>query len=119
MTPTSRTLNWCRKQGWIAGVVEHWIPRLRIRRDLFGVFDVIAAGPGLIYGIQTTSGSNVSKRLDKIAGTPEAKVWIESGGAILVHGWRRPTKTRRKWSLRIVEASVQDGIIVFTERSTE
>lgn len=45
MSPTARTLKECRKRGWIAQVVEQTIPRTFIKRDLFGIIDVIAVTP--------------------------------------------------------------------------
>jgi hypothetical protein len=45
MTPTARTLAECRKRGWIAQVVEQTIPRTFIKRDLFGIIDIIAVTP--------------------------------------------------------------------------
>lgn len=45
MTPTARSLAECRKRGWHAQVVEQTIPRTFIKRDLFGVIDIIAVTP--------------------------------------------------------------------------
>ena len=41
MSPTGRTLKFLRAGGFLAAVVETWIPKLERRRDLFGGFDVI------------------------------------------------------------------------------
>lgn len=45
MSPTARALAECRKRGWVAQVVEQTIPRTFIKRDLFGVIDIIAVKP--------------------------------------------------------------------------
>ena len=42
MSPTGRTLKLLRDGGFLADVVEPWIPKLERRRDLFGGFDVLA-----------------------------------------------------------------------------
>lgn len=46
MTPTGRTLCELRRDGYTAAVVESWIPRLNVRRDLFGVGDVLGVKAG-------------------------------------------------------------------------
>ena len=44
-SPTQRSLQHCRKNGWIAGVVEKWNQYARIRQDLFGP----ASGAGYVW----------------------------------------------------------------------
>jgi hypothetical protein len=46
MSPTARSLEECRKRGWIAGVVEQTIPHTFIKRDFIGIIDIIAIVPG-------------------------------------------------------------------------
>ena len=41
-SPTARTMAALRSEGWTVEVVEKWIPGAQIRRDLFGVIDVLA-----------------------------------------------------------------------------
>lgn len=111
-SPTSRTLQWCRDQGWDAGVVERWIPQARRRIDLFGFIDIIAIRSGVpgVVGIQATSGSNVASRVRKIQALAVHKRWLECGNEIWVVGWREVqwrrkdgTKAkRRRWEPRIV-----------------
>jgi hypothetical protein len=45
MTPTGRSLTLMRRSGYLAAVVETWIPHVNRRRDLFGLFDVLAVHP--------------------------------------------------------------------------
>ena len=110
-TPTQRSLALLREQGWQVAIVEHWNPHARIRQDLYGFGDILACHPsrgdGLTHWrsiriIQTTSGSNVSARLAKILAEPRAKVWMESGGEIEVHGWakRGPRGKAKHWECR-------------------
>jgi hypothetical protein len=111
MTPTARTLAHRRRGGYIAGVVERWIPNARpdgrgIRRDLFGFIDVVAAKPGgPILGIQATAVGNVSHRLNKARGLAELRTWLASGARFQVWGW---CKRRGRWAPRIVEVSAVD-----------
>lgn len=103
MTPTARTLALMRRNGWTAQVVERWNPHARIRQDLFGFGDVIACRgwitensipqPSSITLIQATTQANAAARVAKITTNPDvaplALRWLESGGRIVVHGWRK------------------------------
>jgi len=117
VSPTQRTLKQVRESGSTADVVERWIPMPThpgggYRRDLFNFIDIIElTGEGII-GIQSTSGSNFSKRVEKIkTECREAAVeWIKNGGRIQVWGWRELKKKvdRKTWQPRIVELGLED-----------
>jgi hypothetical protein len=44
MTTIGRTLTLLRRYGFIAAVVERWIPRIDRRRDLWSFADVLVGG---------------------------------------------------------------------------
>lgn len=100
-SPTQRTLKLLRSRGWQAQVVERWNPHSKTRLDLFGFGDVIACiahatfpTEGIVeYGgiklVQSTTLAHVGARVAKIIAEPKARVWLESGGRIEVHGWRK------------------------------
>lgn len=92
-TPTSRTLELLRDEGYLAQVVEQWIPHSRTRRDLFGFIDIVAISEdqGTI-GVQATSTGNINARIAKILALPESQVWLRSGNKILVIGWKKYAK---------------------------
>jgi len=97
-SPTSRTLDWLRKQGMEAGVVEKWIPQTRQRKDLFGFIDIVAldASPGCL-GVQATSGSNnAAARRTKVLSLHAAHLWLKSGNRIWVVGWSMKVKPGSK-----------------------
>ncbi len=95
-SPTQLTLRHLREQGWTAEVVEHWIPGANIRRDLYGFVDVLAVrGPDTL-AVQTTSHTNVSARIRKIADSPTIAAVREAGWCVHVHGWR---KVKGRWLL--------------------
>lgn len=101
MTPTQRSLDLLRKEGWTAAVVERWNPHARIRQDLFGFADLIAMRPGdqpLL--VQTTSGGNFAARISKILDEPLAALAVASGFQIEVHGWRKLKADKGRWSCR-------------------
>lgn len=103
MTPTQRTLKEMRKRGYLAQVTEHWVPVVRIRRDLFGFIDVLCIAEGQVVGVQATSGSNVASRVTKIAEHENTPIVRKAGIRILVHGWRKAANGR--WTLREVDVS--------------
>ena len=133
-SPTQRTLAECRKRGWIAQVVEHTVPRVFIKRDLFGVIDVVAVVPqgmcrpdalglcayccevvdlyckpcgarkGGILGIQATSGSNHASRVTKVLEEPRAIAWVKAGGLLQVWSWSKRREPGKKREVWLLRA---------------
>ena len=89
MSPTAKSLAYLRKQGFLCAVVESWIPRCNLRRDLFGFADILAVNSvnKKFLLVQTTSLGNVSARLKKARGRHELLIWLRAGGRFAVHGW--------------------------------
>lgn len=100
-SPTQRSLKFLREQGYTATVTEHWNQYARIRQDLFGFVDVLAVRRGETLGVQCTSASNVSSRVNKIADHENTPRLREAGWALQVHGW---TKGKRG-APRVVDVS--------------
>lgn len=90
MTPTARTLKLLRAEGYLASVVERWIPHANRRADLWGAFDVLAVQPRdrVFLLVQVTSAAHVADRLRKVQARPETALWLRAGGKVEVHGWR-------------------------------
>ena len=103
-SPTKRSLALLREQGYLAEVVEKWNAHARVRQDLFGIVDILAVRDGETLAVQTTSASNVSKRVQKIAESEAAAVLRKAGWRLHVHGWSK-NKTQRKWVCRVVDVS--------------
>ena len=60
-----------------------------IRKDLFGMFDVVEIRsdcPGML-GVQCTSRANVIAQLMKMQASPNLGVWYAAGLEAVVHGW--------------------------------
>jgi len=105
MTPTARSLAWLRQRGYLAGVVESWVPGANVRRDLFAFADILAAKAGEpVLLVQTTSASNVAARLRKIQETPAAALWLQVG-RIEIHGW---ALRGGRWQARVLEVKAGD-----------
>lgn len=102
-TPTSRSLAALRERGYLAQVVERWNPAVHIRNDLFGFIDILAIKDGETLAVQTTSASNISSRIRKIAESEHVAAVREAGWRIEVHGWKK--NAQRRWVCRIEDVS--------------
>lgn len=109
MSPTQRSLASLRSAGWTVCIVEKWIAQIRQRKDAFGFGDLLAVKvgePGATL-VQTTSGANMSARIAKIRTNAAAAIWLAAGNRIVVHGWRKVVRNKRKvWEVKehIMEA---------------
>jgi hypothetical protein len=90
-SPTQRSLNALRKEGWRCAVVERWNAYAKVRQDLFGFIDVLAmhAGRTGILGVQATSASNLASRVNKALDSDDLATWLVSGNHFVVHGWEK------------------------------
>jgi hypothetical protein len=99
-SPTSRSLELLRAEGWLCGIVEQTIraPGIIFKRDLFTIGDIIAIREGETMLVQTTSGlNNLSKRLQKIADCEHLPTIRRAGWRIEAHGWR---KLKGRWEVK-------------------
>jgi len=119
MTPTNRTVHFLADRGVRCGNVERHVHQVRKRYDLFGFIDAIAIYPDTIAGLQITSGSNVSSRVDKIMNERrEACEDFMRVGIVEVWGWRKlsPRGTKAvRWKPRVMRASMSRGQIIWHE----
>jgi hypothetical protein len=101
-SPTQLTLEKLRADGWLAEVVEKWIPGANIRKDLWGFVDILALRDDEILAVQATSYSNVSARVNKITDHENLPAVRLANIQIQVWGWR---KVDNRWAARIVDVS--------------
>jgi hypothetical protein len=113
-SPTSRSLEHCRKLGQLPEVVEKYNAFTRRKADYLGFVDILSISPAGIYGIQTTSGSNLSARYKKVTieRRDNAIAFLNAGGRILLHGWSK-RKVKRggvamRWHLTEREVTLED-----------
>jgi hypothetical protein len=112
MTPTARTLALLRRQGFqLAAPVERWIPGANVRKDLFGVADVLAVHPRdrVFLLVQATSADHVAHRLRKARARQELALWLKAGGRFEVWGW---FKRAGRWTVKRVEIRGEDLVDV-------
>lgn len=87
-SPTTLALKLLKEEGYTAQVVEHWVPVAHVRRDLFGIIDIVAVKAGVfgVFGIQVTSKANISARLHKASLNKHLLVWYKAGNRFEVWG---------------------------------
>ena len=110
-SPTARSLQNLRDNGWTCAVVEHWNPYAHIRQDLFGVIDILAMKEGCgLYAIQATTTGNMGARITKSLAEPRLRTWLLCGGRFAVWGWaKRGVRGKRKvWTQAIREITSKD-----------
>lgn len=91
-SPTSRTLELLRDEGYLCEVVEKWNQWSKNRQDLFNFIDILAVGNGKTIGVQATSTGNMNARVKKILALPESREWLKAGNLIMVIGWKKYKK---------------------------
>jgi len=81
MTPTQRSLEYLREQGYLCAVVEKWNPHARIRQDLWGWCDILAIRKNEVLAVQVTA-SGVSDRIKKITASETVGPVREAGTSL-------------------------------------
>ena len=137
---TEKTLQACRKFGWLAGVVER---RIHARgpggvqlpnattKDLFGFADVVAISDyqGTMF-IQCTGGRNGKARIAKLLEERHAEVFrvLAAGNDVQVWDWRRYKHTAstgrqmtrydaKRWDILIVDGQLEaKELLTYRER---
>ena len=118
-SPTQRTMNFFRKKGWTASVVEYWNAAAQQSVDFLGFGDVFVFDEERHKKLllQVTSYSNIAARVKKIKTIRRriALKWLDFGGLIEVWGWKEYDKTAmggdfigRRWRPRIVPIKRSD-----------
>ena len=101
-TPTQRTLEYLRGEGYTCAVVEHWNSWARIRQDLFGFIDILAIKKDETLAVQCTS-TGVAARVKKIQESEYLSKVREAGWKIYVIGWSKNSKGR--YVMRLLDIS--------------
>ena len=99
-SPTVRSLEKLRAEGYLCQIVERWNPHAQIRQDLFGIGDILAIREGETLLVQTTSRGNVAARVTKIQESEHLDKILAAGWKITVHGWG---KLKAGWTCKIVD----------------
>jgi len=102
VTPTQRSLQYLREQGYLCEVVEHWNPFAKVRKDLWGWCDILAIRRNEVLAVQVTA-SGVAERIKKILASDTVGAVREAGIRIEVHGHRK--NAAGKYVMRIEDIS--------------
>lgn len=96
-SPTQQSLKKLRKEGYDCQVVERWNPWSHTRLDLFGCIDIVGIRENCqgVLGIQATSGSNISNRLQKCRQSKILPVWLKAGNRFQIWGWAAKCQKRK------------------------
>lgn len=91
-----------------------------IRKDLFGIIDLIAIGPGQIIGVQSTSYGCRKDHVNKIYGDKleETLAWLESKADLLLVCWKKVPKGRSFRYEPVIERITPDGPMEMRFQST-
>jgi len=120
-SPNARTCALFRSWGWDVGTVEQWIPRINVRRDLYGFLDQMGFHEHLpgVLGIQSTTGDHVSDRLTKALALPQlARYLSDPSRRFVVIGWAKAGKVEErklwKWRMVFVKRTSQGELVTDT-----
>lgn len=89
-----RTIALLEERGYQCDTVESYNSFTRRKKDLFGIFDILAVGNGETVAVQLTSKSNMSTRIKKISESDKLPEILRSKWRILVIGWYKKPNGR-------------------------
>ena len=92
-SPTQRSLEHLREQGYHCEVVEKWNSFTKQRKDLWGSCDILAIRKGEVLAVQVTA-SAVANRIKKIQDSDTVALVRDAGIRVEVHGWRKAANGR-------------------------
>jgi hypothetical protein len=112
-TPTQRTLKYLKDEGYTTAIVEKWNSHVKIRQDLFGIFDVLAMKEGSLVGVQISSYGSHAEHYTKLTVTKRDNTlcWLRTGNQIWLMSWRQlvnPGKKRKIWTPRIQQITLEE-----------
>ena len=104
MTPSNRSTNHLKKQGFKTCVVEKYNSFAKFRSDMFGFGDIVAIHPALsgVLAINATTIPNISNHLKKYQDNESLKLWLQCGNRFVIHAWglQGARGKRKVWVLK-------------------
>ena len=127
MSPTARSLAWLRSFGWPAQVVEQTLPRCFIKRDLFGLADIVALDgkPGVLL-VQATTETHLGDHMQKASEIATLRTILTLGNRFEIHvygkrmtapqpGVKRTKSAAVYYEMRRVEALYRGDTVIWEE----
>lgn len=102
-SPTQRSLEYLREQGYHPEVVERFNSFTKQRKDLWTWCDILAIRKDEVLAVQVTSSSHVAERIRKIQDSDTIGKVRDAGIRVVVHGWRKAANGR--YVLRVEDIS--------------
>ena len=98
-SPVARSLAHLRAAGFWVDTVEHWNSFAKVRRDLWGVGDLLAFDARQTLLVQCTTAENLAAREKKVRKWAGLADWLVGGRRFLLHGWalRGERGKRKTW----------------------
>lgn len=101
-SPTQRSLEHLREQGYHCEIVEKWNPWRKVRQDLWGWCDILAIRRDEVLAVQVTS-AGVAARIKKIQESDTVAKVREAGIRVEVHGWTK--RANGRYAIRVEDIS--------------
>lgn len=110
ISPSARSLKELRRQGYIGQSVEKRIPYSFITQDYIHCIDIIAFREGEVIGVQATTTTHITDRINKALAVPELVGWLKAGCKFEVWGWSKkgPRGEQKHWTLTQRKVSLSD-----------
>ena len=101
-SPTQRSLEYLREQGYHAEVVERFNSFTKRRHDLWTWCDILAIKKDEVLAVQVTA-ADVAKRIKKIQDSDTVALVRDAGIRIHVHGWTK--RANGRYAIRVEDIS--------------
>ena len=101
-SPTQRSLEYLREQGYHAEVVERFNSFTKRRHDLWTWCDILAIRKDEVLAVQVTA-ADVAKRIKKIQDSDTVALVRDAGIRIEVHGWTK--RATGRYAIRVEDIS--------------
>jgi hypothetical protein len=101
-SPTQLSLKKLRAEGYLVSITEKFNHFCKIRQDMWGWCDLLAIKEDEVLAVQTTSYTNISARVKKIADSDTIGIVRKANIKVNVHGWR---KVGSRWECKVIDVS--------------
>jgi hypothetical protein len=105
-SPTVRSLEALRDQGYKAWIVEKWNQFARVRQDMGGFADIVGVHPKIsgALAINSCSISDIDRHIKKYNRNEDLTVWLKAGNFFEIHGWYPWSNDERRDEVSIIDA---------------
>lgn len=102
ISPTQLSLKKLRAEGYLVAITEKFNHACKIRQDMWGWCDLLAIKENEVLAVQTTSYTNISVRVKKIADSDTIGIVRKANIKVNVHGWH---KIGSRWKCKVIDVS--------------